>query len=790
MKQLINIRQKWDNLFKDQTIDITVKILGMIFIFISIISIIKISPFSSSISFSLILLISFVIGIVFLINEMLCNVIFAIFLAIFLVGGNAFLAFIAGMVCLLACTSPKIIQILVIITPWLVMNIESDSGLLTTCGLGYLIYFVSIYFNEKIAATIWRYAYPVYFTVIAYNFNLYGQITTNNFEEFISGYNGHIIQEFIIFADYENAVIALNYNQLVIVTLVNILVCYMTAKIISSENLKFLRLPIDIRDLIAFGVGIISCACGIFVLDTMSYVLIDTSLIYLILQGLTAYILTRPFASNQACEQLKISYVKQQKLNHFLIYDYEKNAKETLENILKTYWVPSIYRSIISAGKFPINVVLIIGESDLDKKLVLKNFLDDISINAVCQDGNDFAKKNMKLFSQKIKNEKLTIILMNDLEKIVSNNTFSHDEQRQQIKYIKEIWETYKDKNNVIFISTSSRPDLIPDELFGSNMINKIIHVNAHDSMLLNGTYRLIGQIGKGGGGIVYKAIHERLNVIVAVKRITHQFSTNITYKTEAEILKKIKHESLPKIYDVFEEKGEYYTVMDYIYGKNLQQIIDENGALAQEDVLKWGIQLADAVSYLHEQEKAIIHSDIKPSNIILTHDNKINLIDFNISLVFQANVRKGIGVTPGFSPIEQYGNVETYINIVEKAGITRENPLNIIMKGHEETLLLKKNEAVDMYEKKMELYAKQGISEKSDIYSLGATMYALLTGETPSIDFNGIKSLSAYNLKINKDLIVIIEKAMEINADDRYSTAKELKAELVNIAETLIKEA
>ena len=108
MKQLINIRQKWDNLFKDQTIDITVKILGMIFIFISIISIIKISPFSSSISFSLILLISFVIGIVFLINEMLCNVIFAIFLAIFLVGGNAFLAFIAGMVCLLACTSPKI----------------------------------------------------------------------------------------------------------------------------------------------------------------------------------------------------------------------------------------------------------------------------------------------------------------------------------------------------------------------------------------------------------------------------------------------------------------------------------------------------------------------------------------------------------------------------------------------------------------------------------------------------------------------------------------------------------
>ena len=180
---------------------------------------------------------------------------------------------------------------------------------------------------------------------------------------------------------------------------------------------------------------------------------------------------------------------------------------------------------------------------------------------------------------------------------------------------------------------------------------------------ILNGTYRIEEKIGAGGGGEVYRAYHERLQCDVVVKQIKENVKGIIEGRAEDDIMKSLKHTYLPRVYDFLEIDGEVYTVMDFIPGKNLSQEIKSGRVFTEEEVLKWMHQLAEALSYLHALNPPVIHSDIKPANIMLTLENNICLIDFNISLAFDKNLRTSTGISGGYSAPEQYNNIAKYVS-------------------------------------------------------------------------------------------------------------------------------
>ncbi len=177
----------------------------------------------------------------------------------------------------------------------------------------------------------------------------------------------------------------------------------------------------------------------------------------------------------------------------------------------------------------------------------------------------------------------------------------------------------------------------------------------------LNETYRLMEEIGSGGGGIVYKAYHERLKIYVVAKQMREKVKGILEERAEADILKNIKHTYLPRVYDFLEIQGEIYTVMDFIPGTSLAEALKKEGRFSQKEVLKWAGQLAQALSYLHNQKPPVIHSDIKPSNIMLTPERDICLIDFNISLAFDRGMRTSTGTSEGYSPPEQYRSMDAF---------------------------------------------------------------------------------------------------------------------------------
>ena len=230
-------------------------------------------------------------------------------------------------------------------------------------------------------------------------------------------------------------------------------------------------------------------------------------------------------------------------------------------------------------------------------------------------------------------------------------------------------------------------------------------------STLMQGKYRIVAVLGQGGFGITYKGEHTMLGTTVAIKEFfmkgaceRDENSTHVTtsqsnselasrfrtkFLKEAKTLAALKHPNIIRVFDVFEDNGTAYYVMDYIEGNNLSDIVKGKGRLSEPLALKYIRQVANALNYLHQ--KKLLHLDVKPANILLDKNtgNAI-LIDFGVSKQYDQDGQQTSTTPPaiskGYSPVEQYAqgsNVKTF-------------------------------------------------SPATDIYSLAATLYKLVTGNTP----------------------------------------------------------
>lgn len=208
---------------------------------------------------------------------------------------------------------------------------------------------------------------------------------------------------------------------------------------------------------------------------------------------------------------------------------------------------------------------------------------------------------------------------------------------------------------------------------------------------IFSDTYEVIDYLQSGSGGMVYKAYHKRLKKEVVLKRIKKKSANMKINRQEVDILKNLNHMYLPQVLDFLSVDGEIFTVISFVPGKSFKELLDEGAHFKKKQLICWGMQLCSALHYLHNQNPPIIHGDIKPANMMLTPQGNICLIDFNISFFMDDSMVWGY--------TEGYTSPEQYIVAVDKKSASAIPERSII-------------------------------DEKSDIYSVGATFYHLITGE------------------------------------------------------------
>ena len=305
-------------------------------------------------------------------------------------------------------------------------------------------------------------------------------------------------------------------------------------------------------------------------------------------------------------------------------------------------------------------------------------------------------------------------------------------------------------------------------------------------------TYEIIREIGAGGSGVVYLGRHIRLNKSVVLKADKRRMSGKIQeLRREVDTLRNLRHPYIPQVYDFLEENGIVYTVMDYIEGESLDKPLKRGERFGQAQIIKWTKQLLEALRYLHSRPPyGFIHGDIKPSNIMITPEGDICLIDFNIALALGEEGAVRVGFTKGYAAPEwsadEYdeSSFEMTTLASEKsskslfAGRVRSN-----VSGHR--FISVEDSGNHLNNNEPEKNRISVLDARSDIYSVGATLYHLLTGTRPAANVEMIAPVSSYsNRNISPLLSKIVEKAMNPNPDLRYQTATEMLYDLTHLME------
>ena len=257
---------------------------------------------------------------------------------------------------------------------------------------------------------------------------------------------------------------------------------------------------------------------------------------------------------------------------------------------------------------------------------------------------------------------------------------------------------------------------------------------------LVDGKYKILSEIGRGGMSVVYMAINEKANKTWAVKEVRKdgRMDFNIVRQgllAEIDTLKRLSHPNLPSIVDLIEDETSFIIVMDYIEGRSLDKIIAEAGAQDEALVVEWAKQLCDVLGYLHSQKPPIIYRDMKPANVMLKPNGSIMVIDFGTAKNYEIEYGETTGIgTVGYAAPEQYIG----------SGLGRTDA-------------------------------------RTDIYCLGITLYYLLTNIDPCKNLISDKSVRAINPALSHGLDAIIKKCTEFQPSDRYQSCAELMYDLEN---------
>ena len=262
---------------------------------------------------------------------------------------------------------------------------------------------------------------------------------------------------------------------------------------------------------------------------------------------------------------------------------------------------------------------------------------------------------------------------------------------------------------------------------------------------IIGGMYTILRKVGNGAMSDVYLASNEKANQQWAVKVVRKDGPVDSEIKkqrlaVEIEIMKGLRHKHLPRIIDVQEAADSYIIIMDFVEGISLDKAMEAaGGALPQEDVIQWAIQLCDTLHYLHTKEPPIIYRDMKPHNIMRRPDNTIALIDFGTAREYKdGNAADTIALgTKGYAAPEQFMDPNGKV---------------------------------------------QQTDARTDIYALGVTLHQLLTGKNPTLPPYEFRPIREYDPTLHEGLESIIQKCIQPDPAKRYQSAAELQFALMNM--------